>query len=488
MALLTLAPRGAVRASTLLVALFLGTLLAKQAPAQQYKSIPSKTQPAQAKAMAPKVATLFRQGGALSDADKATLNEFFTYYFSAMTSPAPERLGQLAKLRKNLFQLYLNVPNATPEAREFVIDLSIKAAKAIAKKPNLHPAVRYNAALVLGQLDKTPGRTGAGAAPPAPLPAATAALVELLDAAAADPQAIVPPVVVGALVGLERHTKLGADPALAEKITNAALAVAASQDPPEGVSDAVHSWTKALAGRILANQSTQGLAPPTHQALVALVKDEDMILDDRCQVADAITSPMYKQAQGVNIDEMVLALGLLTRDILADEIKKAEGYLRKSGIGDSAANMGAFAAPMPGAGFGGAMGGMGGEFGMSGGGFGGGLAALDDTTPRYEKRRMLSRILAIRSAADALAAAGSPELKTRLEAITKPIRIVADDAVKPKATDAGVVEAVLDLADELNRVVATWGAAPADAAPADDPALPADAPAAEPPIEAAAGL
>lgn len=484
MALFISALRRASRSWALLAAMALIAAPSLDATAQQYKSIPLNIQPAQANVLKAKVPLILRNPGAPAGADLKTLNDFFTYYYSAMTSSAPDQLALLSKTRKDLFQLFLNVPNGAPAPREHVMGLTIKAMKAIAKG-NYHPAVRYNATLILGQLDKTPPKMGANAAPPVPLSTATAALVELLDAAAADPAAVAPPVVVGALVGLERHTRLGADPALADQITKAALAAAANEEAPEGVSASVHSWTRALAGRVLANQFAKGLTPAAHESLVKLVLDKKLILDDRCLVVEAIKTPMYKGAQGVKIDEMVAAVGDLAKDVLADETKKAKGYLDKSGIGGAGVDPSAFGGP--GGGFGGG-GGYRGEMGRGmGGGFeGGGLAALDDTTPHYEKRRMLDRLLAVRDAANALAAAGSPELKTRLDQLTKPIQQVADEAVKPKATDAGVVGSVLELAEEIDRVVADWGPNPAGAAPADEPAE-VDPPAGKAPPTAAAG-
>ncbi len=111
------------------------------------------------------------------------------------------------------------------------------------------------------------------------------------------------------------------------------------------------------------------------------------------------------------------------------------------------------------------------------------MPLLDDTTPHYEKRRMLDRILAVASAADALAAAGSPELKTRLEELTKPIHEMADAAVKSNAPEMGVAKSVVALADEVNRVIAQW--TPAAAPPAEAPA--GAKPPAEAPPAAAAG-
>ena len=64
-----------------------------------------------------------------------------------------------------------------------------------------HPAVRYNAVLIIGMLDKTyaaPGR------PPVPLPEGFVKLHTILDAAVKGKQ-VAPFLVVGALVGLQRH-------------------------------------------------------------------------------------------------------------------------------------------------------------------------------------------------------------------------------------------------------------------------------------------
>ncbi len=158
-----------------------------------------------------------------------------------------------------------------------------------------------------------------------------------MEAGAADPVAVSPPVVVGALVSLERHARLGADPALADQITKAALAVATSKEAAEGVSDSVFDWMRSLAGRVLAAQYAKGgLTPPVHEALAKLVGDKEMGLDDRCAVAEVITTPMYKTAQGVKIEDMVAALAALAKDVLADETKKAEKYQEKM-LGDPGA-------------------------------------------------------------------------------------------------------------------------------------------------------
>jgi hypothetical protein len=89
------------------------------------------------------------------------------------------------------------------------------------KGKSYHPAVRYNAILILGMLDAT--YPGAGAKE-VPLKEATAELTLIINAAA-EGKRVPPFLVVGALVGLQRHAALigNLDRATAETIPSAAL-------------------------------------------------------------------------------------------------------------------------------------------------------------------------------------------------------------------------------------------------------------------------
>jgi hypothetical protein len=432
-----------------------------------------------------RAATIMRNPGAPSADDLQTLSKFFTWYYQSMTGKSPAQLATLGKLRQDLFRQFLNIPNGSPAAREHVAGLTIKAMTAFAKQ-NFHPAVRYNAALVLGQLDNAPTGTGANAAAPVPMPASTAALVDLLEGGQKNPAAIPSSVTVGALVALERQTRLGVDPQYADRISKAALAVATAAERPEDVSTPVFDWMRSLAARVLANQSATGVTPPVHTALVKLIADKKMGLDDRCAVAEAITTGMYQEAQGVNLDEAAAALGALARDVLAEAAEAGEDYQDEI-VPEGQLSSGGFGGE-----FGRGGGGYGGEFGRGGYGGefgrGGGLQQLQDQTPRYEKRPVLDRVASIVRCGRALReAAGSDELKKRLADLVGPMAEVADEAAKDKATDAEVAAAVIQLSDDVNSLVKSWNAAAAEPAeaPAEDP-LEAAAAAAEP-AEAAPG-
>jgi hypothetical protein len=74
-------------------------------------------------------------------------------------------------------------------------------------KGNYHPAVRYNAALILGQLDAQPGAK--------PLPAGTEAILAFLENDQFNNVPVPTAVQIAALVSLHRHARLGVDPPVA---------------------------------------------------------------------------------------------------------------------------------------------------------------------------------------------------------------------------------------------------------------------------------
>src|SRR6185369_3347999 len=130
--------------------------------------------------------------------------------FPLMTRTGEQDLGKLGKLRFDLFKNFL-----WPATHEQIqIDLTGLTYKAmhniVAPKPAdppYHPAVRYNAILIIGMLDeKYAIDAGAARRPPVPLKDANDFLTMVVDYAASD-KPVPPPLVFGALVGLERHAQ-----------------------------------------------------------------------------------------------------------------------------------------------------------------------------------------------------------------------------------------------------------------------------------------
>jgi hypothetical protein len=449
---------------------------APPASAQGYKVIQPRINEAQAKVLSGQVATILRDAAAPNAAALKQLDDYFMgRVFPAMTDVDPVALGQLGEKRKDLFGRFIN-QTKSQATRDHLNANTLKAMGAIAKG-QYHPAVRYNAALIIGQLDAQPGAKS--------LPAATELLLTFLENEQFNNVPVPTAVKVAALVSLQRHVRLGVDPPIADRITKATLAVANREELPEDVSAKAYGWVRRQAAKVLAIQSEKGVAPPVYQTFVRLVADDKSDLDDRCAVAQLLQPTMFAGAQGLNPEDMAFALGALAKEVLQVEADEAGDFI------DETLKGGGFAA----GGFGGGRGGYGGEgggryFGGEGGregfgGFGGGMA-FQPEGPTYEKRRMIDRTLAIVSGAQALAAGSSDELKQRLEEFSGLILAVAEAAAPESATLEETADAVVNLEREVNRIVSSWGpASPAAEEAAEEAEELAEPPAAEPPADAA---
>jgi hypothetical protein len=460
---------------------------AERAVGQNFKVLAPTVNDTQAKVLGGQVANALRNAAAPDAAAQKQLDDFFKgYLYPSMSSAEPAQLGQLAEKREQLFQRYLNAAKSQG-ARDYLNNLTLKQMGAFAVG-RYHPAVRYNAALIMGQLDAQPGVK--------PLPAGTNGLLTLLEGEEFNKVAVPTAVKVAALVGLQRHVRLGVDAPTGERITKAALAVANREELPEDASAKAYGWVRRQAAEVLAAQFAKGLTPPVHDAFVRLLADEKTDLDDRCAVAELLKPEMFSGAQGLDAEAMAQALGDLARKVLAVEAKEAGDYLDEM-IGGGI--------PVPGGFDGGRGEGGGGYMGRGGGGYGGGgymgrgggegggvdfgALGLEDQGPKYEKRRMIDRTLAIVAAAEALAAGASDELKERLAEFSTAIRQVAEASAPENATDAEITDWVVDLEKDVTRLVSNWAPArPAaeEPAEAEEEAEAAEAPEAAPADEAAA--
>ncbi|QDT70880.1 hypothetical protein [Lacipirellula limnantheis] len=426
----------------------LAAMVCAARPAVAQKALKPQIEKAQANALAGRVATILRDTNAPDPEETKVLDDFFMkYMYPAMTAyQPPEVLGQLATSREQLFTRYINTAKSQG-ARDYLNSKTLTAMGAIAKGP-YHPSVRYNAALIVGQLDQTPG---------APLPAATEVLAALLESDEFNKVPAPTALKIAAIIGLQRRVA-GLEPAVSQRIAKAATAVALRKEAPEDASPEVYGWVRKNAAKLLTAQVATGMTPEVHQTMVTLISDKSIDLDDRCTIAQLLKPDMYKEAKGLDLDAMTIALGDLAKQVLTLEAKDAKKYedeLLQSG--------GAFAGGGGGGGFG-----MGrGEMGMRGGGFGAGMAMPEELGPTYERRRMIDRLLAIADGASAVAAGGSDESKAKLGELVAALRGVAEPAAEDKALLEKIAPAVQDLSVDVNKLVATWTPA---AAAADEPA------------------
>ena len=417
-----------------------GVLMVLATPvwAQRYRQINPKLDEREAKTMQRKVGQAVKDEAGLG-ANASVVNDYFAkYYFPMMTQADPDNLAKLGDRREKLFTQYIRV-TANPDSLATLTTLAVKVGSAISKG-NYHPAVRYNGALILGNLDQQiAGGTRQNPTPPIPLPAATAVMLELLEQEDFQGVKVHPSVRLGALIGLERHARFGIAPEHVQRVTKAALDVIAQENPAEEVSQDVHHWMKCRAASVLANLHREKPAAEVQVALNGLMADESLDLENRCFVAGLMQRLVYAQAEGVEPGAIVAVLGSLSQDVMQAEAELARDY-QKEILGGGGFNRGGFR--------------------------GRGRAGSDDE-PKLERRQLLARLQAIYKGGGSLGEGVTDDAKSRLQSLLdamKPARLAARDK---DSTEVDVANVVIQAAKDVDQIIQSWNQGAAEEPEAD---------------------
>ncbi|MCH2370394.1 MAG: hypothetical protein MK324_07660 [Pirellulales bacterium] len=250
---------------------------------------------------------------------------------------------------------------------------------------NFHPAVKYNAMLIVGQMNQqsnfNPAQTRRV---PVPSTGALSFLVQNVQGGAANDA-----ILLASWVGVLRHVSMNR---LTNHIPGNNQVVIATQALSLLNQDAVaagrtpsgQTWLQRRALEVLsAIGRDNGQILP---AIVAIVKDDDAPISLRLSAAKALHYFYYDAQTKVAVEDTSNALGLLAIKICRNEFarveaeKEAEAAQTAGGVADFGDGMGGM-----GGAIGGIDGGMGGMGGMMGGDvFGGGASVLS----KEEKRRV----------------------------------------------------------------------------------------------------
>jgi len=396
------------------------------ASAQRFQSIPPKLTVRESNAMRGAVTKALKDPSAF-EVNKKALEDYFTkYYFPTMTQPA--KLGELGKRRENLFKQFLR-PARVPAARQHLTALTLKAMGIIARG-NYHPAVRYNAVLILGMLDEKVAGSGAGGAKPVPLPAGANELLELLENDEFKNVKVPASLKLGALLGLQRHARFGIDPQYADRVTKAALAMASQEEPPADLDTGVHHWMRYQAARVLTRQFAEGPNAQVQAALTGLIADPHMSLEDRCSVTELMKRIKYNAAAGVDVTATVGAIGDLTKTVASDEAEKASDFQDEMIRG------------------------------------GGGRGRVGGEELMYQRRQLVARLHAIYEGGNSLSK-GLPDAERQqlqsLLSTLEPVMEVADDK---DSGDLDITPKVIEMENQVRSVVDSWK--PAKEAPTEE--------------------
>ena len=236
---------------------------------------------------------------------------------------------------------------------------------------NYHPVVKYNAMLIIGQLNSQVIITNEGRSVPVPLPAALTFMVDAIKSGT-ETDAIL----LASWIGVLRHVRLNRlnqNIAGSDIITIAgeAMKLLNQATPPANRSDAGHVWLQRRVIDVLAmiGQDDQKILPK----ILSIMQDEKAAMSLRLTAARALKYFNYSPSTQVPVESTSNALGTLIVRICRNEIdrvdqEKALSALQEaSGVSDAEGDMGM-------GGMGGMMGGMeGGMEGGMGGGMGGAM-------------------------------------------------------------------------------------------------------------------
>ena len=369
-------------------------------------------------------------------ADQQKFAQFFTdYYFPDMTKTGDADLARLGDSRTNIFKRYLWA-TANPQLQKDLTDLALERMKGIvtAKDPPYHPAVRYNAVLVLGMLDEQYAiDSGAGRRPPKPLPAANTFLTLIVNLAA-DDKPVPPGVAFGALIGLDRHAQFhdGLPPDAIAAMSAALLKLVNHDKPIQEMDRDAYSWMRLRAASALAKLGSVGDKNVVHNSIVKLAAS-GRSLDDRCEAAALLEKITYKD---IKLDDAGTAEPLfgLVRDVAAAEDKRAQEFQ------DSGAT---------------------GSFARSPGGPEGYAAATPGVDDVYPRRSVLARLYNLRTGLTKVKPALPAETQKKVDAVLAALAPAIAAASNKDTVPLRVADSIRTMADAVNKAI------PAAEKPAD---------------------
>jgi hypothetical protein len=373
-------------------------------------------------------------------ADKAHFDDYFIkYYFPDMTHADDADLGRLGESRYNLFKKYLWA-TTNVQLQQDLTDLAYKEMAKRIPDPGYHPAVRYNAILVIGMLDEqyanAPGQTSK------PLARATKALTAVVDNATATTSRFPPQITLGAIIGLERHAQLRASlpPEAVTAMTAALVKLASQEQPIQQMEPDAYAWIRLRAAATLARLGAVGEKNSVHNAIVKLASSTKS-LDDRCEAAGLLDKFTYKD---VKLDDASTAepLFALARDLATAEDKRAADFQNLySGGGTGAPG------PRP----------RGMEFSP---GFGG-----EEQQETYPRRQVLARLTSLRNAIAKVKPSLPTETQKKADDLIKAIDPAKTAASDKKTIELKLAAAIRTMAVAINKAVPAPAAEKAAPAP-----------------------
>jgi hypothetical protein len=249
-------------------------------------------------------------------------NFFKKMFFPNWTRPDHLEKGvrqtKIAEDRQWLTQLLERAKNpaAHLRLRELIRDVMVILVKQDPRpERNYHPAVRYNAMLLIGELNSTEAITGVGKAPAVPWEE----VLDVLRENVTDPTQI-DGVRVAALIGIQRHAEGDLAPDPRSQIIADLLPILRS-DPPAGRSPRGHEWIQRQVMEILGSLGETGPRNVVVAELRKFLIDENKLLSLRCSAAAALGQLRYSGRLPLSWQQLAGEMGAVAAKACQDELK-----------------------------------------------------------------------------------------------------------------------------------------------------------------------
>ncbi len=244
---------------------------------------------------------VFETGAFDNDQQRQTLRQMFDVELQRMQLPynyESERLvTRVVQRILNTLQELGRLNNSA--AHEEAVQHLLQQLPALVEKKDAPLPVRYNAVLLIGLLNQ---REPQDQQAPIPLQEAVPVLLDIVTDAKKHPVAIR----VGALVGLERHTRYGriADPQLAARLQRTLLQLLEKGWPDLESSPPVQVWVRTRAAEALGNLRLANIAGtdgfPVVERLYQVAANEQEDHSLRIAALEALSRLDLSQVQGLN--------------------------------------------------------------------------------------------------------------------------------------------------------------------------------------------
>jgi hypothetical protein len=224
----------------------------------------------------------------------------------------------LPDMRRDFRQLFMNREHTSQQARTKLNELTLKWMALIATD-NFHPLARYNAMLLIADLDREPGSD----TPYAP------ALIEMVKALVS--QASPDAVRVAALVGIQRHAQAGVEARYEQPLAAKLVELIRVQSPPNGRTRQGHDWIRrqALDTLTAINARKQTQDASFTELLDSILQEEAATLPLRAAAVESLLAVKITPPPKFDPGKMASGIARIAVDAYHHELEASDQYGRQ---------------------------------------------------------------------------------------------------------------------------------------------------------------